>query len=274
MLRSGVVGLVIVTSCEGPGWGPSPAGSSTGSSDTSTGEVPVEPPPPIDMGVFDPWPNLPSPDCSTLVLPGNSLDVAASPRADADAELLALRVSGGAFVARQGDYEVVAADLVAIRELAPELAEIRIACEDPYYYSFFAFGAGGFELANAIFNATFHAWDCHNAFYGIEHRAYGSGGGDVDRVDGIGFEMDVAGLYDSDQFIASYQAIDGLTDVTISFVGPADDVSLDCDPDDGTIDLVAEAVPLIIGTRTYTFTDPILGARVFSVNSGTPPVER
>jgi hypothetical protein len=56
---------------------------------------------------------------------GNPEDLAATPRADENLELLALAVEPDAVVASQANYERVVADVAAIRALVPELAPIE-----------------------------------------------------------------------------------------------------------------------------------------------------
>lgn len=253
----------------------STSGAESGATTTGTTSSPLDSSGPValDMASEDPWPNLPAPNCEELSLPGDPVDVGMTPRADRGAELLALRASNGAIVARQDDYDVIEGDLAAIRELAPELASIDIGCEAPTTYQFHANGTyDDFALVDAVWQWTFHAWDCHNAFYGIEHRPAGQGG-DVARLDGIVFLVRVFGLYDPPQFIDVYSGVAGFEGMDITESWYYGDGTHKCEPDAGTITLVVAGESAAVGARTYTYVDPVLGERVFTAAPGETPVE-
>jgi hypothetical protein len=233
----------------------------TGTSESTGNTMP-------DAGGSD-SPDLPAPPCDEVELLGEPADVALTPRADRDAESLALRVSAGAFVARQDHYEVIVADLAAIREIEPELAAVRIECEVPVGYDFWFNGP---EVVEAVWRGTYRAWDCHNAFYGIEHRPAGEGG-DVWRIDGIAFAMQVDGLY-SQQFVEVYRSIPGMEEAGISPKWTVDSYSPEeCEASSGSIDLqVTDPTGGGLGERTYTFMHPSIGVVVYAVAPGEAPV--
>lgn len=223
---------------------------------------------PLDVG--GDGPALPAPDCADLVLPGADEDVAATPRADRDAETLALRLDPSRFVAAQADYVVIAEDLVAIRALDPIVGDVHIECEIPLGYDFWFSRS---EIVDAVWLGNYHAWDCHNLRYGIEHRPVGEGG-HVWRTDGLAFAMQVDGVYAPAAFIELYASIPGLDDAGITPKWRL--VSYDpneCVPMSGSIALDADSpAALADGARTYAFTHPTEGLRTYYVAPGEAPV--
>ena len=216
------------------------------------------------------WPNLPAPDCAALTLPGADEDVAATPRPDRDAETLALRLDPSRFVAAQADYVVIADDLAAIRALDPIVGEVHVECEVPLGYDFWF---DRFEVVDAVWVGTYHAWDCHNMRYGIEHRPAGEGG-HVWRTDGLAFAMQVDGVYAPAAFTELYASIPGLDDAGITPKWRL--VSYDpneCMPMSGSMTLDADSPgALAEGARTYFFTHPTQGQRTYYVAPGEAPV--
>jgi hypothetical protein len=87
-------------------------------------------------------------------------EIAATPRADTNLELLALQLSPGRFTAEQAIYDRVVRDVSAIRAAEPSLADIAYWPNDD--------GRGLFlELADqgtlmAMQAGSYHAWDCLN----------------------------------------------------------------------------------------------------------------
>jgi hypothetical protein len=93
----------------------------------------------------------------------SAAELASTPRADVNLELLALKLSPGKLVAPQATYERVVRDVGAIRARGPELAAI----------SFFPYADGKTltltvpaATADQMEAGTYHAWDCLNESYG------------------------------------------------------------------------------------------------------------
>lgn len=196
-------------------------------------------------------------ECAALELPGEPDDLASTPREDRDAEILALELDPSRIVAREVDYGIVAEDLAAIRALAPEVAEIHIACRGMLGFSLW-WWSGASTVINEIYNGTFRAWDCHNAHYGVD-------AGDITRIDGIAFAVQFDEVYSS-EVTEVYAGVPGLEDVDFS---PWFD---DCDGTEGTITLQAvlgdDGAPT---ERTYRFTHPELGEIAYRVRDlGAP----
>lgn len=236
--------------------------ASTGASETSAGDSDV------DAGELPPDWELP-PSCDELELPGDPLDVAATPRADRDAEILALGLAPELLVARQDRYDVIEADLAAIRALQPGLEDVHVECEVPDGY---AFWFDAIDVVGAVWLGLYRAWDCHNAFYGIEHHAVGEGG-DVRRIDGLGFAVRVTGVL-APSFIEAYRTLPGLEDAQISpFWGPLDAFAYECVPTGASITLEATLDPGgDLDERTYTFVHPDHGTVIYLVGPGSPPM--
>ena len=211
------------------------------------------------------------PSCDELVLPGDPIDVAATPRADRDAEILALGLAPELGVALQDRYDVIAADLAMIEAIRPELADVHVECEVPNGYAFWLFEAP--EVVDAVWLGQYHAWDCHNAFYGIEHHAVGQGG-DVWRIDGVAFAMEVAGVF-APSFIDAYRTLPGLEDASIEpYWSPLAGFAETCMPTGGSITLEATFDAADdLDERTYAFEHPELGSFVYLVTPGAAPIQ-
>jgi len=207
----------------------------------------------------------PAPDCATLMLPGNPDDVAATPRPDRDAEVLALQIEPALFVARQDRYEVIAADLAAIREADPNLTDVHIECDLPRGYSFWVWAEVDYFFMDAIFRDTFEGWACHNALYGIDDE-------DTWMLDGRGFAMQVDGVYAS-AFTDLYLELPGFEEFDASPYWGDDPLGDDtCELDAGRITLeVNEDENGALIERTYTMEHPQLGASTWVATGSGPP---
>ena len=116
-------------------------------------------------------------ECASL--PGTDVELAATPRLDAESEWLAIAVDE-AFVATPLTYERIRGDLAAIRERLPEAERIHVQTRDSRL---------SLEVDEAthaaIASGTYHAWDCLHARYGWQeptldafettHHYYASG---------------------------------------------------------------------------------------------------
>lgn len=195
-------------------------------------------------------------ECAALDLPGDPEDLASTPRSDQDAEILALELDPSRVVAREVDYAIVAEDLAAIRSLAPELAEIHVACRGRRSLQLW-WWSGATQVINEIQNDTFRAWDCHNAHYGVDAL-------DITRIDGIAFALGFDGVYSS-AVQEAYAGVPGLEEVDISF-------EVGCDETAGRITLQAalgdDGSP---SERTYRFTHPELSEITYRVRDGGSP---
>lgn len=160
------------------------SGSSTALEGSSTGE--------------DPWA---APDCEALSLPGDPDDVAATPRADRDAEELALALSG-ALVAETPLYEAIAADLDTMRTAEPLLADVHVRCGAPQGFSVWTYSP---DLPGGATVGTYRAWDCHNAYYGVT---------EVRRIDGVAFLFASDGVF-SAALADEYKALPGFEEASI-----------------------------------------------------------
>lgn len=212
----------------------------------------------------DPIFDEPAPDCAMLSLPGDPAELALTPRSDQDAEVLALLLDSSRVTARQADYEVVHADLEAIRALDPPLAEVHAPLEYTRGLTFWFFGAP-LELMFAMYGGEYHGWDCHDAHYGA---------GPPRMVDGIGFGRSLDGVY-SEAVDDAYRAIPSLADVEIYRCCDAACSWGTCDADPaGVVTLVATTDGEALLTREYTFTRPEHpdGDRIYVVEPGGEPV--
>jgi hypothetical protein len=175
-------------------------GSSTTEVDPTTGS-----PDPSSTGpqALDTGPDhsgYPPPDCAPLLLPGHPSDVAATPRPDHDAEVLALSVDPTQAVATQARYDTVTADLAAIRALDPMLEPVHVSCVLPNGIAFWFFDHE--DVNAAIFAGDYHAWDCHDGYY---HRLQEL------RIDGLAVAIELDGVY-GEAVWQAYAALPGLDD--------------------------------------------------------------
>ena len=93
----------------------------------------------------------------------STAEIAATPRADTNLELLALSLSPGRFIADQGVYDRVVRDVTAIRVADPSIADIDFfASTDGRGISFDNIDDDTFTEMQ---QGTYHAWDCLNQTY-------------------------------------------------------------------------------------------------------------
>jgi hypothetical protein len=91
--------------------------------------------------------------------------VAATPRSDADAEWVALQLDADQVVARQPTYDRVSADLAAIRQAMPDLADIGVY---PFDDGTTVILAPTEQTFRSIEADDYRDWDCLNDFYGLQ----------------------------------------------------------------------------------------------------------
>jgi hypothetical protein len=94
-------------------------------------------------------------DCPTPI--GTADELARTPRADTNLELLALSLDVGQLTATQATYERVAADIGAIRALAPSLSMIAFWPPHDGHSLLITFGD---DATEALHDGTYTAWDC------------------------------------------------------------------------------------------------------------------
>jgi hypothetical protein len=136
---------------------------------------------------------------------GTPEEIAATPRADTNLELLALQLERNGVTASQRAYDRVVADVTAIRDAVPELADV----------GYFA-GDDGKQLvldpddktAMSIVAGEYSAWDCLNDFYGVEALQ-------VQRLQlgGTFVLLTLKGIYALDQLSNLYGQLPGIESV-------------------------------------------------------------
>lgn len=237
--------------------GSSSADPSTGTAVTDTASD-SSGPDVLDTG--DGPPSYPAPDCATVLLPGPSSDVAATPRPDHDAEVLALSLDPSKVAAPQASYDVITSDLAAIRALDPTLADVHTSCVFPNGLVFWFFDA--LAVNDALFAGSYHAWDCHNDYF---HRLQEL------RVDGLAVAIELEGVY-GDAMVEAYASLPGLDDhEPFWFPAPGGPVS-DCTPVAGAITLTATLLPEgALDQRDYRFERADGSSVVYRVTPGEPP---
>lgn len=93
---------------------------------------------------------------------GSADELARTPRADTNLELLALSLDVGQLTATQATYERVVADIAALRALAPSLASVSFWPPHDGHTLLVTFGS---EATEALSEGTYTAWDCLLAAY-------------------------------------------------------------------------------------------------------------
>jgi hypothetical protein len=179
----------------------------------NSSDAPVEAP--SDAGAAETLADLmeheAAPGCSTtLVTPA---ELAATPRADVNLELLALKLSPGKIVADQATYDRVVRDVGAIRAMHPELARIP----------FTSFNDGRrleltvpIETGLQMQDGTYHAWDCLNDTFGATLPA------EYIRVGAADEEyvwLTLKGIYANALLAAEYARLPGVTSTTGNALG-------------------------------------------------------
>lgn len=131
-------------------------------------------------------------------------ELASTPRADVNLELVALKLSPGKIVADEATYQRVVRDVGAIRGKYPEVATI----------SFFPYRNGrSFSLylpvdtAEQMQAGTYHAWDCLNGTYGAVLPFEFIRIGNADHVFALG---KLKGIYAMDLLEAEYARLPGI----------------------------------------------------------------
>ena len=200
-----------------------------------------------------------APDCEGLQLAGDPADLAATPRPDRYAEVLALSVEPSFAVAPQAHYEIVRADLAAIRAIDPPLADVHVA---PMHFDGLALWLlnGSQAALESIWGDRYRAWDCLNAHYGGSYPR---------PIDGFGFLLLFDGVY-GEAVRDAYAALPGLEEAGVSrssvcivstceFAG-----SIELTP---TVDAEGDLV-----AREYRFESKDGVVRVYRVVDGEVPV--
>lgn len=149
------------------------------------------------------------PDCSDYVGQATPEQTAMTPRDDAEAELLAIEASGE-IVAPQPLYDRVGPELAAIRADEPTLVGIVARPSWPPSSVDVTLD----EEGRAAYDAgTFDAWDCPNELYHATAIEDGFLGSLVVRF---------AGLYDVQQVLVDYQAVEHVVSAEPELVGGDD----------------------------------------------------
>lgn len=149
------------------------------------------------------------PDCRGYVGQATPEQTAMTPRADAEAELLAIEASGE-IVAPQPLYDRVGAELAAIRADEPTLVAIVARPSWPPSSVDVTLD----EEGRAAYDAgTFDAWDCPNALYHATAVEDGFLGSLVVRF---------SGRYDVQQVLVDYEAVEHVVSAEPELVGGDD----------------------------------------------------
>ena len=128
---------------------------------------------------------------------GTPAEIAATPRADEEAELVALFLGGG-LTAPQALYQRVREDLAALRAAHPEVAGAHYAPPHDGRTLLFTFDPA---TADAVRAGTYAGWSCLNDWYGaVEIFAY--------TFDGAFVEF--AGLFDTERIAPEYALLPGV----------------------------------------------------------------
>ena len=250
-LRWYLCAAVLLAAC-----GPGPAGDDAGASGgtSSTGDAVTEgtsttDEAPTTGSTGTPWEEVP--DCEGLELAGDPADLAQTPRPDRDAEVLALSVEPSAAVAPQTRYELVRADLEAIRAIDPPLADAHVASIDCNALELW-FWSYPPALAS-VWAGEYRAWDCLNEHYESRYPQ---------PIDGIAFALYFDGVY-GEAVRDAYAALPGFEEAEVLFSCEfAGSIALT-----PTVDAEGELV-----NREYRFESKDGVVRVYRVVSGEAPV--
>jgi len=146
-------------------------------------------------------------------------EVAATPRADAEVEVLALR-AGDVLLASDDVYARVARDLAAIRADYTDVASITARMRANPSSVLVLFDDATIDDVEA---GTYTAWDCPNALYGATDIGDPVFNGVTIRFEGR-FEPEILGT--------EYATLPGVTSAGASVgIGDGDDISIDVEGD-------------------------------------------
>jgi hypothetical protein len=138
---------------------------------------------------------------------GSFAELAASPRANYEAEAMAI-VMGGGLTASQPLYDRLVADLASIRRQKPELDGLHFgAPSDPQFLEV----TFDFATATAVTTGEYHAWDCLNSRYGVDRKE--------GPFSGTTMMLHFAKVLDVKQLEAEYKALPGVTAASIDYGG-------------------------------------------------------
>src|SRR3954468_4104087 len=110
------------------------------------------------------WPVIAERDICTA-LPGTAAELAATPRADENLEMLAIRLSHG-IVAEDTVYQRLVRDIGAIRRLEPKVRGIRYMPPDDGQTLFVDFDFDEKGMAESQ-SGQYQAWNCFNRHFGV-----------------------------------------------------------------------------------------------------------
>lgn len=130
-------------------------------------------------------------------LPGTDEELALTPRADEEAEGLALLVDG-TFVASTASYERIRRDMAAIRAHVPEVRAIRGREFVPVVNVI----VGDAPTIATMESGDYHAWDCLHARYGWDKASFSDSPPGWQSATGW-----LNGRYASDQIEALYEQL-------------------------------------------------------------------
>ncbi len=141
---------------------------------------------------------------------GTAEEIAATPRADENTELLALAMGDGV-TADQAVYDRLVRDLAAIRSEYPAVADVRF---------FASYDARTLDLvaqdeatAVEIRHGDYHEWDCLNDWYQLQTMKLPTGVPLGSRV-----VLVLKGLYDLETVAADYAALAGIASAVPEYV--------------------------------------------------------
>jgi len=135
---------------------------------------------------------------------GSAQQIASTPRKDANLEQLALHLDVSEVVATEQTYQRVVADIAAIRQRVPQLAEVQYFATDDGK----SLSLTPTELTfQSIESGDYSAWDCLNEFYGLQSIQ-------MQRFEFIGssfVQLTLKGLYNLDRLATLYAQLPGIS---------------------------------------------------------------
>jgi hypothetical protein len=133
-------------------------------------------------------------DCPAL--PGTPAEIAQTPRAEQNLELLALSLSAG-LTADQAVYDRVVRDVQSIRSLQPQLADVTY---HPAYVNQIVVGASP-DTLEEMDRGAYKTWDCLNQQYKLKSKRLGS----------AFMVLQFDGIFDLEQLSVLYAALPEIT---------------------------------------------------------------
>jgi len=163
--------------------------------------------------------------CGVALAAAAAEDLATTPRADGNLELLAIRLSPG-LTAQESEYERIVRDVAQIRSMEPRLSEVRHRARWDGQSLLLSVDRATYD---AVDSGDYHAWDCLNTTLGVLESSHER----LEMFDMSLVTLKLEGTYNIDVVLGLYKALHGVIEADIGIV-PAGGRTICVTDEDGT----------------------------------------